>query len=500
MFQKILIANRGEIARRVINAIREMGITTVAIHSDPDAEALHVKEADEAYSLNGIESAETYLDIQKIIQIAKDANVDAIHPGYGFLSENAEFAEACEKAKIKFIGPDPKSLKMLGSKIASKELAKKAKVPTVPGYVGATGRSPLPHGKELKKLADEIGYPLLVKAAAGGGGKGMRVVHHPDELEGSVEGAEREAFAFFKDKTLFIEKYFENPKHIEVQILGDEKGNLVHLFERECSVQRRHQKMIEETPSPSIDSKTRKEICEAALRLAKEVHYYSAGTFEFLFDQKGNYYFLEANTRLQVEHPITELVTGIDLVKAQIRIAAGERLPFKQSDINQRGHAIECRLYAEDPENNFLPSDGMVGVLIEPMRPGIRIDSGLEQGKPILPFYDPLLAKLIVWSENREEATTKMDALLRDYILLGVRHNLDFLRYTIQSKAFQSGKYHTHTAAELMEGFLKSRKDNEALAASIALLASSQKQPRSPSIAPKSETNLLDSLQGFRNI
>ncbi len=462
MFKKILIANRGEIARRVIHAAKEMGIATVAVYSDPDSDSLPVQEAEEAYSLEGVEAQETYLDISKIIAIAKKAKADAIHPGYGFLSENAEFAEACAKAKIKFVGPSPKILKLLGSKIESKKLAQKAKVATVPGtdnLVGARCNVPL--------LAKKIGYPLLIKASAGGGGKGMRIAHQPNELEEMIQGAEREALAFFKDKTLFLEKYFENPKHIEVQILGDEKGNLVHLFERECSLQRRHQKMLEETPSPSLTPKLRKEICDAALRIAKAANYSSAGTVEFLLDQKGNFYFLEVNTRLQVEHPITEMVTGIDLVKAQIRIAAGEKLNVTQDQIFQKGHAMECRLYAEDPENDFLPSEGIVGVLEEPQGPGVRIDSALEEGKPILPFYDPMLAKLIVWAETRTDASQKMKTLLQDYVLLGVRHNLDFLRFAIGSKTFQNGDYHTHSVTKLLEEFKKSEKENEKLAAEI---------------------------------
>ncbi|HEX5034474.1 MAG TPA: ATP-grasp domain-containing protein, partial [bacterium] len=356
----------------------------------------------------------------------------------GFLSENADFAEACAAADIRFIGPSPKVMRELGSKVASKRIAVQAKVPVVPGYEGA-----MPEGAELKKIAKKIGYPLLIKAAAGGGGKGMRVVSEEKDLESAVESAVREAFAFFKDGTVFLEKYLVNPRHIEVQILGDEKGNLVHLFERECSVQRRHQKMIEETPSPSIDAKLRAQICEAAVKLAKQAGYSNAGTVEFIVDSENHFYFLEVNTRLQVEHPITEWVTGVDLVKAQIMIAQGHGLPFKQEEIVQRGHAVECRLYAEDPENEFLPAEGAVGVLVEPQGPGIRIDSSLEQGQRVSPLYDPMLAKLTVYGINRKEALLKTDALLRDYVLLGTRHNLDFLRFTVNAKAFQDGHYHT---------------------------------------------------------
>lgn len=495
MFKKILIANRGEIALRIINACREMNISTVAIYSDPDSKSLFVENADEAYSLEGVEAKETYLDIEKIIRIAKNSKSDAIHPGYGFLSENASFAEACEKAKIKFIGPKPKIVRDLGSKTKAKELAKKANVAIVPGYQGE-----IPKGKELKEIADQIGYPLLVKAAAGGGGKGMKIVTDPKDLEETIQSAEREAIAFFKDKTIFLEKYIENPRHIEVQILGDEKENLIHLFERECSVQRRHQKMIEESPSPSIDEKFRKEICEAALRIGKATNYSSAGTVEFIVDQKNNFYFLEVNTRLQVEHPVTELVTRIDLVKEQIKIAAGEKLSLKQNDVLQRGHAIECRLYAEDPENDFLPVEGVVGLLQEPDRPGVRIDSGLKQGLPILPFYDPMLAKLIVYGNNREEALGKIDALLRDYVLLGVRHNLDFLRYLIQSKPFQKGSYHTHTVAELLDDFKKLRQKTPEEVLQIASSLFKKEFGSSFTLCrEKNRTSLLEHLQGFKN-
>jgi len=342
----------------------------------------------------------------------------------------------------------------------------------------------------------------LIKAAAGGGGKGMRVVKAPEELDEAARSAEREALAFFKDKTIFLEKYLERPRHIEVQILGDEKGNLVHLYERECSVQRRHQKMIEETPSPSIDAKFREEICASALRIAKQAGYYSAGTVEFIVDEADNFYFLEVNTRLQVEHPVTEAVTGIDLVKAQIMVAEGHALPFKQEDIRQRGHAIECRLYAEDPENGFLPAEGKVGVLWEPQRPGLRIDSALEAGKPVLSLYDPMLAKLIVVGFNRKEALLKMDALLRDYLLLGIRHNLDFLRYTLNSKPFQEGRYHTHSVAELLEGFLEKRgKDKPApdLAYAIAAMAGKGAPTDTGASVREPKANPVASLRGFKN-
>lgn len=496
MFKKILIANRGEIARRIIIAAKEMGIATVAIYSNPDSDALHVQEADEAFCLEGIESKETYLDIEKILTICKQAHVDAVHPGYGFLSENTEFAQACEKAKIKFIGPSVKSMKLLASKVASKTLAKKANVPVVPGYEGK-----LPAGKELEKLATTIGYPLLLKATAGGGGKGMRIVNHPSELHENVKAAEREALAFFKNSTLFIEKYIEHPKHIEVQILGDEHGHLVHLFERECSIQRRHQKMIEEAPSPSLTPVLRKEICEAALRLAKAADYYSAGTAEFLLDSKGNFYFLEVNTRLQVEHPVTEAITGIDLVKAQIRIAAGEKLWFKQDDLGSpRLHAIECRLYAEDPENSFLPSEGKVGLLREPLRPGTRIDSALQEGKEILPYYDPMLAKLIAWGANRKETILKMTQLLQDYTLLGVKHNLNVLSYLLNSKPFQDKTYHTHSVSELLEIYLNQRKNQTEQLKLLFEEIIRKPLKNNENIKKHSQRNPSEILGGFRNV
>ncbi len=501
MPKKILIANRGEIALRVIRAARELGYSSVAIHSDPDAHSLPVREADEAFRLPGSEVRDTYLDLERILDVAREAKVWGIHPGYGFLSENAAFAEACEREGFRFIGPKGEVMRRLGSKVAAKQLAKEAKVPVLPGYEGE-----IPEEEELKKLAKKIGYPLLIKAAAGGGGKGMRVVHDPGELPHALESARREAQAFFKDPTVFFEKYLSHPRHIEVQILGDEKGNLVHLFERECSIQRRHQKMIEESPSPSIDAKLRAQICEAALTLAKQAAYTSAGTVEFIVDQENRFYFLEVNTRLQVEHPITEWVTGIDLVKAQLTIAEGHALPFSQKEILQRGHAIECRLYAEDPENNFLPAEGVIGVLREPIRPGVRIDSALEEGRPIHSLYDPMLAKLTVHAWSRKEAIAKMEALLADYVLLGTRHNLDFLRYTLGSEPFQKGRYDTHSAVELQEKFLQERKGlqglpSEALVAALFCGKGVGAEPRAS--GPSGETGsqgLYEILGGFKNV
>lgn len=492
-FKKILVANRGEIALRVIHAIKELGYTSVIVHSAADQDSLPVEMADEAYLLQGQEVAETYLDQEQIFRIAKGAKVDAVHPGYGFLSENSAFAKGCASHGLTFIGPEAKTLSQLGDKIASKALAEQAGVPTIPGQSGE-----LPSGKKLKSLAEKIGYPLLVKAAAGGGGKGMRAVHSSEGLAEAIAAAKREGQAYFGDDRVFLEKFIEKPRHVEVQILGDGKGQLIHLYERECSVQRRHQKMIEESPSPSISAKTREAMGEAALRLAKAAGYHSAGTIEFIVDPQDRFYFLEVNTRLQVEHPITELTTGIDLVKAQIKIAEGHRLPVGQEDVRPQGHAIECRLYAEDPERDFLPAEGRIGLLREPTRPGVRLDSFLKEGQMILPLYDPLLAKLCVHGANRKEALAKMDALLRDYILLGVRHNLDFLRFVVRHPVFQRGRYHTHFVQEIMEEFLKGR---EAPPVAWLVGALGFRRPRvTASMEKEARLNPLEGLNGFRNV
>jgi acetyl-CoA carboxylase biotin carboxylase subunit len=492
-FKKILVANRGEIALRVIHAIKELGYTSVIVHSAADQDTLPVEMADEAYLLHGQDVAETYLDQEQIFCIAKAAQVDAVHPGYGFLSENAAFAKSCASNGLTFIGPEPQTLSQLGDKIAAKVLAEQVGVPTIPGQSGK-----LPSGKKLKSLGEKIGYPLLVKAAAGGGGKGMRVVPSPAALEEAIAGAKREGQAYFGDDRVFLEKFIEQPRHIEVQILGDGSGNLIHLFERECSVQRRHQKMIEESPSPSIGVKTREAMGEAALRLAKAAGYHSAGTIEFIVDPQDRFYFLEVNTRLQVEHPITELTTGVDLVKAQIKIAEGHRLPLGQEDVRPQGHAIECRLYAEDPERDFLPADGRIGLLREPVRPGVRLDSFLKEGQNILSLYDPLLAKLCVHGANRKEALAKMNALLRDYMLLGVRHNLDFLRYVVNHPVFQKGHYHTHFVQEIMEDYLKGR---EAPGPAWLVAALGFRRPRAKaSTGTEARANPLEGLNGFRNV
>lgn len=438
MFNKILIANRGEIAIRIMRACRELGIKTVAVYSEADAHAQHVQFADEAILLGGAAPKESYLNVDALLRAARDSQANAIHPGYGFLSENASFAAAVESANLTFIGPSADSIRAMGDKAESKILMKKAGVPTVPGYEG------LETYAEFQKAANEIGYPVLVKAAAGGGGKGMRVVNAESELKEAIELARREALNAFGDERLLIEKYLANAHHIEIQVFGDKHGNLVHLFERECSVQRRHQKIIEESPSPLLTPELRAKMGQAAVNAAKAVNYYNAGTVEFIFDPiLSSFFFLEMNTRLQVEHPVTELVTGLDLVHWQIRIANGEKFPFTQSDLHQHGHAIECRVYAEDPSTGFLPSTGKLLQFIQPQGPGIRVDSGFAAGDEVTHFYDPLLAKLIVHAGSREDAIQRMKNALNDFIVHGVVTNIDYMRAVLETDDFNQGKVTT---------------------------------------------------------
>ena len=438
MFKKILVANRGEIAVRIIRACREMGVKSVAVYSEADKNALHVQIADESVLLGGAAPRESYLNADKLIQAALDTQADAVHPGYGFLSENASFAAAVDSAKLTFIGPSADSIRAMGDKAESKIRMKAAGVPTVPGFEG------LESADEFRKAAQEIGYPVLVKAAAGGGGKGMRVVESEADLTESIEGARREALNAFGDERLLIEKYLPNAHHIEFQIFGDRHGNLVHLFERECSVQRRHQKIIEETPSPLLTPKLRQQMGEAAVAAAKAVNYFNAGTIEFIVDPTTlKFYFLEMNTRLQVEHPVTELVAGLDLVQWQLRIAAGELFPFTQSDFRQRGHAIECRVYAEDPAGGFLPSTGRLLQFIEPRGPGIRVDAGFRAGDEVTHFYDPMLAKLTVHAEDREAAIRRMRAALCEFVVHGVTTNIDFMQSLLAHEDFHNGQVTT---------------------------------------------------------
>jgi len=439
MFKKILIANRGEIAIRIMRACRELGVKTVAVYSDADKNSLHTQFADEAIHIGAPAPKESYLNIEKIIQAAKQTRVEAIHPGYGFLSENANFAEAIEKVGLICIGPPTSAIRAMGDKAESKTAMKKAGVPTVPGYTLDAGLE-----TSVQQLAKEIGYPVLIKATAGGGGKGMRVVENEADLAEAIQGASREALNSFGDGRLLIEKYLPNAHHIEFQIFGDQHGHLVHLFERECSVQRRHQKIIEETPSPLLTPELRAQMGQAAVKAARAVNYYNAGTIEFIFDPLlSTFYFLEMNTRLQVEHPITELTTGLDLVQWQIRVAAGEHFPYQQEQLAQRGHAIECRVYAEDPANGFLPSTGKLLQYIEPRGPGIRVDSGFTAGDEVTHFYDPLLAKLIVHAEDRATAIQRMQAALREFIVHGVTTNIDFMQAVLAHDDFAMGKITT---------------------------------------------------------
>jgi acetyl-CoA carboxylase biotin carboxylase subunit len=439
LFKKILIANRGEIAVRIIKACQELDIQTVAIYSDVDKESPHVLLSDEAVNLGDPTPIESYLNIPKIIKIAKQKKAEAIHPGYGFLAENPDFAETCNKSGIKFIGPSPKLISLMGDKIAAKKTMEQAKVPVIPGYHGEKQDN-----ESLVEEGKKIGFPLLVKAAAGGGGKGMRIVHSENNLLESIEGAKRESKSSFGDDTVFLEKYLDKPRHIEFQILADEYGNTIHLFERECSIQRRHQKIIEESPSPVMTSKLREDMGKAAVRAAKAVGYQNAGTVEFMVDKDLNYYFMEMNTRLQVEHPVTEMTTGIDLVKWQLRVANGEKLTIKQNQLIQRGHAIECRIYAEDAENGFLPSVGLLKKVEEPSGPNVRVDSGIVSNIKVSPYYDPMLAKLIVLAETREDSINKMIWALSNYAILGITSNISFLKKVFENKEFKKGNITTH--------------------------------------------------------
>jgi acetyl-CoA carboxylase biotin carboxylase subunit len=444
-FDKVLVANRGEIAVRIIRALRDMNIRSVAVFSDADRAALHVRMADEAEHIGPSPSSESYLRIDRLLEAAKKHQAGAIHPGYGFLSENADLAAACESGGIVFIGPSADSIRRLGSKTAARLVAKAADVPVVPG-----SEEPATNIDQARKLARQLGYPVLLKAAAGGGGKGMRRVDAESELEAAIRDASSEAQRAFQNSEVYIEKVIEKPRHIEIQIVGDRHGNFVHLGERECSLQRRHQKIVEECPSPLVaaNPEMRTAMGEAALRIARAVGYYNLGTVEFLADNQGHFYFLEVNTRLQVEHPVTELVTGLDLVQLQLRIAAGERLQFTQPDIAWRGSAIECRICAEDPENQFFPSPGKIVQLQEPVGPGIRLDSGVYQGWTVPLEYDPLLAKLVAWGADRDTAIQRMQRALREYSILGVENNLALFREILEDSQFREGRLDTNFVGE----------------------------------------------------
>lgn len=466
MFKKVLIANRGEIAVRLIRACRVLGVRSVAIYSEADGQGVWVREADESYPLVGVTARESYLNQAAIFAVAKQAGAEAVHPGYGFLSENADFAEACVAQGLVFIGPSPEAMRRLGSKAEARRLAERVGVPVIPGRDGAHHTD-----IELKQAASEMGYPVLIKASAGGGGKGMRVVEAAEGFEAALQAARGEAASSFGDDHIILEKFFTSIRHVEIQVLGDLHGNLVHLFERECSVQRRHQKIIEETPSPVVTPDLRQRMTAAALDLARAAGYTSAGTVEFMVTPDGAFYLLEMNTRLQVEHPITELVVVVDLAGWQIRIAGGERLAFSQADLTQRGHALECRLYAEDPALNFLPSIGEIGVYRAPAGPGVRVDDGIATGSAVTPYYDPMLAKIVTWGATRPEAIGKMVQALQETVVLGVTTNVPYLLDILQHEAFVAGETTTHFLAEHFAEWQPSTEIDDELWLAIGALA-----------------------------
>lgn len=455
MFNKILIANRGEIAVRICRSAHALGIQTLGIYAEDDKDSMHASLATEAVSLGEGKLSDTYLNIEKIIDIAQQYACDAIHPGYGFLSENPAFVKACEDAGIIFIGPSSEAIKLMGNKIAARKFAKEAGVPITEGITGSTD--------EILEKASVLPFPLLIKAAAGGGGKGMRIVQDPSQLKQAIESTSREAKSYFGDASVYVEQFLDEPRHIEVQILGDQQGNLVHLFERECSLQRRYQKIIEEAPSPSLDAQTRKAICESAVQLAKAIPYTNAGTIEFLLDKNQQFYFLEMNTRIQVEHPITEMTTGVDLVAEQIRIAAGQPLSFTQEDIQQKGHAIECRIYAESPENNFLPSPGDITYFSPPHAAQCRLDTFLAGPARIQSSYDPMIAKLVVYGKDREQARKGSMAALKNFTIHGIDTNIHYLLHLLQSEDFQrnqiSTKYCDQETPRLLNEMQTQKKD-----------------------------------------
>lgn len=466
LFQKILVANRSEIAVRVINACRVLGIPSVAVYSEADRKAKHRLAADEAVFIGPPPPRESYLDIDKIIAAAKETGCDAIHPGYGFLAENPNLPRACREAGITFIGPSPEAMLLMGNKVESRIKMADAGVPLIPGM-----KSSADDPKLFREAADKAGYPVMIKAAAGGGGKGMRIVHEPSELEDALEAAKREALNAFNDDTVYLEKYIANARHVEFQVISDSHGNCVYVFERECSIQRRHQKIVEESPSVALDDKLRARMGEAAVAVAKAADYVNAGTVEFLVDERGGFYFLEMNTRIQVEHPITEMVTGTDLVVEQILVAAGLPLSFKQEDLSQRGHAIECRIYAEDGDNNFMPSTGKIVLYSEPTGPGIRVDSGVVSGVDVTIDYDPIMAKLIVHAPDRERAIIKMVNALNDYKILGVKTSKRFMIQVLQHPEFAAGRTYTNFIEKHMMEREVSTESYTELAAAVASVA-----------------------------
>lgn len=485
MFKKVLVANRGEIAVRIIRACRELGVETVAVYSEADRSALHVRYADEAYLLGPAPSRESYLRADKIIDIARKCGADAIHPGYGFLAERDDFAEACENAGIVFIGPKPSSIAAMGDKAKARATVIKAGVPVVPGTEGMGSMT----NEELLAAAPQIGFPLLVKATAGGGGKGMREVKSLEEMPALLQSARREAESSFGNGNVYLEKLVEGARHIEFQILADTYGNAIYLGERECSLQRRHQKLLEEAPSSAMNSKLRETMGTVAVKAAQAVDYVNAGTIEFLLDKDENFYFLEMNTRLQVEHPITEMVTGIDIVKEQLRIARGRALSYKQKQVKINGHAIECRINAEDPYNDFMPSTGCITHSLLPTGPGVRVDTGVYPGFEITPFYDPMIAKLIVWGETRAQAILRMRRALEEYRIIGVKTNIPFHQTMMDSHRFMGGQYDTRFVEERfsMDEAGDGKESYVETAAILATLVAHQETERSATIVNRNE-------------
>lgn len=479
--QKILVANRGEIALRIMRTIREMGLKSVAVYSDADRDALFVRFADEAVNIGPAPSAESYLKGDVIIEVAKSLGVDGIHPGYGFLSENADFARRVKAAGLTLIGPSPEAMEIMGSKLAAKAAVKAYDIPLVPGTDEA-----VTDVDEAEKIAQEIGFPILVKASAGGGGKGMRIVEKVEDFKTQMERAVSEAVSAFGDGSVFIEKFVNSPRHIEIQIMADTHGNVVHLFERECSIQRRHQKVIEEAPSSVLTPDLRKQMGEAAIKVAKSCNYVGAGTVEFLLDENLNFYFLEMNTRLQVEHPVTEQITGIDLVEEQINVSSGKKLSFTQENLEIRGHAFEVRVYAEDPSNEFLPDIGNLKTYKRPQGSGVRVDDGFEEGMDIPIYYDPMIAKLITYGKNREEARQKMLRAIDEYQISGVKTTLGFCKFTLQHPDFISGNFDTNFVKHHFKAeYLQTQEDEEAEIAALLVAQSLSERNQHQIIAPK---------------
>jgi acetyl-CoA carboxylase, biotin carboxylase subunit len=489
MFKRILIANRGEIAVRITRACHELGIESVAVFSDADRASLHVREADFAVNVGAPPAAESYLNTQHIIDAALRTGAEAVHPGYGFFSENADFARAVEAAGLVFIGPTASAIEQMGNKVAARKLMMTAGVPVVPGSPGT-----LEGEDEVRAVADRIGYPVMLKAAAGGGGKGMRLVENDHDLTSLVRAVANEARASFGDARFYVEKFVSSPRHIEVQVFGDRHGHTVHLFERECSIQRRHQKVVEESPSPFVTSEMRSSMGEVAVRAARAVNYVGAGTIEFLADAERNFYFLEMNTRIQVEHPVTELVTGIDLVKLQIQVAAGQPLPFTQEELRQRGWALECRIYAEDPSAGFAPAPGKIQNMHLPDGPGIRIDAGVYAGAEVPVFYDPMICKLVAWGRDRDEAVARMRRALDEFIITGeLATNLDFHRWLMRHPLFLSGEFDTGFIAQQYRGQADGLNHDSARLAAIvaaAFIVSQESDRRAASPASSSPASV----------